>query len=275
MLLRKHKAIAKSLRKNLLNRANRAHRSCEAKKKIPSLKQLQEELQEIDSEFEKLFFNTKTNQLVVYTKDVYPGGQNFGSFQIRLKFISDKYSSWYVNRQIKALKPQLSVYNKILKAAGLRPYNNHNHPHQNGSNLCLGTQGNKAIGHAARNLRIADMFFIINSVLNGYSAQGAYLQIEAWKTSNCRKCHKDKEEKDLYICVRCNVILCKKCIDAICPVEGCKAGLCQSCRAMQTSPLKCKIHKSIIGRTKYKRPSSHKSTRDEKNKFNGIKGWAF
>lgn len=273
-------AITGSLEKNGLTDKQQAT----LRKKISSLSQLQEELEEISREFKKFHIDKKTKRLVACTGDAIAGGKNFGPFEIQVELLptyrhyNKPRLGWRVFHSVKALEPRLPLYERLRAMAGRRSYGDgFTHPHIAGDSLCTGTRGSQAIKRAAKTFRIADIFFLLNSVLNGYSEMGSHCTVDEWKTLRCYSCENIRGIRGLYVCVNCGDVYCRSCVGTFCGEKGCKSCICKHCAPHNKgSKLKarCKVHKKVIGRSRYQKPSTKKTTKGKKDKFNGLKGWS-
>jgi hypothetical protein len=252
------------------------------KKKIPSPGQLQEELEGIDREFEKLYVSKHYGRITARTKNIIIEGTDLGPFEIRLwlRPLYDPHNKpkllWCARYSIRALKPQLPIVLQLAKKTKSWSNLHATHPHiSTGGNLCAGTAGNKAILQASSTFRVADVFFILNSILRGYNPSTSYRTIEGWKTEVCRLCGVTRKIESLYMCMECGRISCKRHAAMICNEKGCKSAVCTYCKA--GSPrhrTSCKVHRKAIGQNTYRKPKSKKTTKEKKDKFNGVRGWS-
>jgi hypothetical protein len=104
------------------------------------------------------------------------------------------------------------------------------------------------------------------------------MDLEDWQDIYCGDCGKKFYGlKGVYGCVNCRRPVCGKCAVAVCKKKGCKSALCNRCikYSKGKNRAKCKVHKLLLGNAKYLKPRMKKATKEKKDKFDSIRGWAF
>ena len=281
MSTNKYKIMSQSFRELLLRKLDEMENECiekQLKKSFPSLQWFEEEFKEIGSEFKNFSFDEDKKELVVHTDNIVISTVNFGPFEIRLSIHTAGWNeSWGVDLRCIALKPRYPIISQAFDKAGLKKnyFQKYTHPHVFDNDLCTGDQGSEAIEAAINNLRIADVFFIINSILRGYDGNESFKKISHWKKPYCFRCKFSKPIEEIYICVSCQTEYCINCMSVVCSEKGCNSGICKQCKERSKKIHKCLVHDKVIGRYRYIKPFSFTSNKDTQDKFNMIKGWAF
>jgi hypothetical protein len=98
------------------------------------------------------------------------------------------------------------------------------HPHVHNERICLG-EGKAAVTAALVEGRLADLFQIINRVLQTYGEGSAYVELDRWYGTPCSECDESVDDDSLYSCRSCDCSLCGECV-RLC---DCGSAACHDC----------------------------------------------
>ncbi len=196
---------------------------------IPTLRQLVEELTQLEQEFGRIECNLKKLTLSVFTEPVELEGIYLGDFEIRLEIASLHELRDCGIFRIAALDPHPAAGNEGVT-----------HPHVNDEYLCAGDAGNSLLQALAAG-RICDAFLLIKSVLQTYNPLSPYVALSDWEGIACYDCGYVVHGDEYYYCeicdhdfccecfsscAKCHIAACRCCLKT-CPV--CELDYCESC----------------------------------------------
>lgn len=179
---------------------------------VPSLRELVEELEQLEAEFGTLELNLHPLWVSVRTEPIELEGVYLGPFEIRLHV------------------PDMAARADSCEIIALDPHpaasaDHVTHPHVSDERLCAGDAG-VAITEARRHGRLCDLFVLIRCVLNTYNAHSPYVALEDWHGESCSDCGSTIHEDDRYVCDACEEPFCCDCTD-LCRV--CETCVCAEC----------------------------------------------
>jgi len=189
--------------------------------KVPALRELSEELNQLQDEFAKVEFSDKEDTISVITEPIEIEGVYLGPFEIKLHL--DKLSELYKDLPyyVIALDPNPAATSEDVT-----------HPHVSNEKLCEG-DGHTTIRVALEQGRLTDFFAMVKSILNTYNPDSPYVSIHEWEGTACYDCGCVVSGEDCYYCCRCERDFCSECStycqdcdETIC--LGC-AGKCEVC----------------------------------------------
>ena len=196
---------------------------------LPSLRQIAEELMQLQDEFGRVEFNLPEQTVSVFTDPIELDGLYLGDFEIRLeveKLAQLRDSNAF---RIVALDPHPAACNDAVT-----------HPHVSDEYLCAG-DANAALVQALATGRICDAFLLVKSVLETYNPSSPYVSLDEWNGIACYDCGYVIDADDSYYCETCENTFCSDCFSCChccdnsycqgclssCPV--CEEPVCQSC----------------------------------------------
>jgi len=166
---------------------------------IPNVREIVEELLQVEEEFEELRYYPEDDTLSVVTDKIELEGVYLGDFEVQLhiRAIGDwNFRNVY---QVVALDPHPAQQNEAVT-----------HPHISEDRLCAGDAG-AAIETALAEGRVCDFFMLARSVLTTYNRDSAYVTLEAWEGVACHECGGTMGEDDTYYCTTCDYEFCGEC----------------------------------------------------------------
>jgi len=193
---------------------------------LPSQKDIFQEIQAIQDEFDQVDVDPKTGEICVTTNTIVLEGIRLGRFEIRLDWKSQGSSASY---RVVALDP-----NPAARDDGVT------HPHVQNECLCEG-EGRSAVRAAIAQGRLCDFFLIVTQILATYARGSAHVELDQWEGQSCADCGYTVSEDNGYCCERCNNSLCSDCVtncqgcmndycsDCISTCHICEGSYCQSC----------------------------------------------
>jgi hypothetical protein len=187
---------------------------------VPTIREVLEELQQAEEEFDQLRYYPEDNVLTVATEAIELEGVYLGEFEIQLQIdvIGEPRSRGAY--KIVALDPHPSSRNNEVT-----------HPHVSGERLCAGDAG-AAIEAAIASGRVCDIFVLVRSVLTNYNPNSPYVALEDWNGQACHDCGQVASGDDLYFCTTCEEDYCESC-SSFC--RYCEETTCLSC--LETCPV--------------------------------------
>jgi len=186
-----------------------------ATEEAPSVRQLCEELRQVEDEFDELRFNRKAGDLSAITSPIELEGVWLGEFEIRLHIpdLSRVHTAMPVN--VIALDPHPAASNRRVT-----------HPHVSDDRLCPGN-ASAAIHAALAAGRICDFFTIVASVLRHYNRDSPFIPLDEWEGVNaCCDCGATMACDRGYICTACGEDFCEECIFEC---SSCDESFCDRC----------------------------------------------
>ena len=199
---------------------------------LPSLRQIYEELKQIQDEFGRLEYNQEENALSVYTEPIELEGIFLGDFEIRLNIGSLSENRAGNALRVIALEAHPAASSDIVT-----------HPHVSDDYLCAG-DASVPMHKALLDGRICDYFILVKSVLETYNPSSPYVALDSWEGFPCYDCGYITDEENSFYCEACDQAFCDECFGycrccdtqlcrgclSSCPV--CEESACESC--MQT-----------------------------------------
>jgi len=210
---------------------------------LPSLRQLLEELHQIEGEFGDFAIKLKERTISATTEPITLEGISLGRFRIELHV--DRLRRQGIGAfEIVALDPNPAASNEAVT-----------HPHVNDSHLCAG-DATIPLERALEEGRIADAFCLVRAVLDNYNPANPYVALESWNGPMCHDCGISVEDEAWRCdgcdhelcddcrgdCLACDTIRCTQCLgrcslcDVICcrdclvPVGSAQRSCCPDCR---------------------------------------------
>lgn len=171
------------------------------------LRDLVNELQQLDAEFGDLTIDWKQHRLAVTTELIQLQDVELGSFSIRLRWddwAKQPCSSCF---EIVALNPHPAGSNADVT-----------HPHVNQEELCAGDAA-APIRQALTSGRVAEAFLLVHSVLTTYNSRSAHVPLSEWDGTLCADCGESVNSSETYSCCGCEADYCDSC-STCCEVCG-------------------------------------------------------
>ena len=182
--------------------------------KVPSVREVVEDLQQLRNEFGQVQFASKEQALAVVTDAIELEDVYLGEFEIRLhidRLGEPQRGSVY---SITALDPHPAASNGAVT-----------HPHVSDERLCAGDAG-AAIQSALASGRICDFFLLVRSVLTTYSPSSPYVSLDKWAGTPCRDCGYVMDSEDTRWCPSCEHDFCDECSSCC---SRCDEAVCNGC----------------------------------------------
>ncbi len=186
-----------------------------AEMKIPSLRELHADLQQLCEEFGGVRYSAAEHFLAAATEPIELEGVYLGDFEIRLDLqrLGDA-RSLHNAYTIVALDPHPAGSNDAVT-----------HPHVSDEHLCAGDAG-AAIGAALTGGRICDFFMLVGSVLTTYNPDSPYVSLSEWSGRPCYDCGYTMADAEDYFCNGCEESFCSECTM---PCMRCEETYCRGC----------------------------------------------
>jgi len=185
-----------------------------ARKEIPSLRHIYQELFHCNDEFEELCFHKDLNTVSAKTEPIVMEGVYLGEFEIRLQLEMVHDLDYSAPFSVEALDPNPAAGDDSVT-----------HPHVQNERLCAGN-GDAAIRNALSSGCVCDFFMIIRSILNTYNPNSPHIELHNWDGRPCSECGDSINPEELYFCQFCESDMCAGC-SALCQV--CEETTCPSC----------------------------------------------
>ncbi|AQT68723.1 hypothetical protein STSP2_01895 [Anaerohalosphaera lusitana] len=183
--------------------------------KTPTIRQLIEELDQIEADCGGFRFDPPRDTLSVTTAPITLEGVYLGPFEISLYIegltSSDNRSKYYVT----ALDPHPAASESAVT-----------HPHISNELVCEG-DGTVPIRKALEQGRFADFFSMVESILKVYNPESPYIPIEDWEGISCYECGFITDPDHTLYCEFCGYDFCQGCVM-----------FCQCCRQI-TACISC------------------------------------
>ncbi|HAU39061.1 MAG TPA: hypothetical protein DCX07_15280, partial [Phycisphaerales bacterium] len=220
--------------------------------KIPTLRDILEDLEQAGAEFGTLRYDAEGDQLVVTTEAIELEDVYLGEFEIRLSL--DRLSECQAHRaiyRVVALDPHPAAANEHVT-----------HPHVSDERLCEGDAG-AAIEAALVHGRLCDFFQLVTAVLTTYNPSSPYVALTDWEgrpchdcgctmgadeTHGCGSCEEEYCDECISYCRRCDETVCRGCLEdcgvcgePVCPscltrCPDCGERLCRTCLEQRQCP---------------------------------------
>jgi len=184
--------------------------------KVPALREIYQDLEQLEGEFGTLRYDRQGQLLVVGTDPIELEGVYLGEFEIQLHIPSLSELPQRGIYQVVALDPHPSTANAAVT-----------HPHVSDERLCEGDAG-AAIHAPLAAGRICDFFLLVRSVLTHYNPGSSYVSLDHWGGRACYDCGCLVDEDELYCCASWENEFCSECA-SYCP--RCDQATCQGCLA--------------------------------------------
>ena len=182
--------------------------------KVPSLRTLLEELQQIDADFGGVDVNWRARCISATTESITLQEVHLGPFQI----------CFYWDRLPRAIDP--FCFEVVAMRPNPAPTNdNITHPHVRSSALCPG-DADVPLRRALAEGRLADAFTLIHSVLATYNPNSPHAALEEWDGVTCHECGDSVSKEDACYCEGCWNDYCSECCDYC---AGCRDCRCDNC----------------------------------------------
>lgn len=185
-----------------------------ARTEIPPIKQIAEELTQLQDEFARVEFNRQDPSISVFTDPIELEGVYLGDFEIKLEI--SQFSQMRDNSvfRIVALDPHPAACNDMVT-----------HPHVSEEYLCAG-DATIPMQAALSNGRICDAFLLVKSVLETYNPSSPYVSLDEWYGISCYDCGYITNEEDSYYCETCEHTVCGECFSYC---RSCETSSCRGC----------------------------------------------
>ncbi|MDP6722014.1 MAG: hypothetical protein QGF59_25320, partial [Pirellulaceae bacterium] len=182
--------------------------------KIPTLREIVEEIVQLEDEFSEVDYSLKNRTLSVVTEPIELDGVYLGPFEIRL----------HVER-IASENPQNSFDVVALDSHPASSNNSVTHPHISDERMCCG-DASLPIKSAVEGGRLSDLFCLIRSVLETYNPDSPYISLDSWYGRPCHDCGYTIPEDETYWCSSCERDFCDECASSC---SGCSETTCGGC----------------------------------------------
>ena len=179
----------------------------------PSLRQVVEDLVQMEQEFGPWGFDAEESILSITTEPITLEGVYLGAFEIKLSLDQVGTQKW-PPYTIVALDPQPPTGNEHIT-----------HPHVSDERLCEG-DGSAPLKAALQEGRICDFFTLIHCVLTTYNPESPYVRLQHWNGESCSDCGSTMDEGSHYSCENCDETFCDDCISYC---RGCDLSMCHNC----------------------------------------------
>jgi hypothetical protein len=182
--------------------------------RIPTLREIVEEIIQLEDEFSEVDYSLKNRTLSVVTEPIELDGTYLGPFEVRL----------HIDR-IASENPQ-NVFDVV--AQDPHPASSNNsvmHPHVSDEQMCCG-DALLPIKAAVEGGRLSDVFILIRNVLQTYNPDSPYISLDNWHGRSCHDCGYVVAEDDVFWCSSCEYDFCDECA-SFC--SGCSETTCGGC----------------------------------------------
>ena len=187
---------------------------------VPSLRDLYDELVQLQREFDGISCSYKNLYLAVTTEQIELHGIYLGEFEIGLDIGRLPRELGSNTFTVRALDPHPAASNSGVT-----------HPHVNNEEICPG-DASAAIRSALCGGRVCDAFLMMRSVLLVYNSGSPHVSLENWGGQPCYGCGYTVPDGDLHWCESCEEDFCDEC-STYC--ERCSKTICSGCS--QTCPV--------------------------------------
>jgi hypothetical protein len=197
---------------------------------VPSVRELVDELRQLEEEFDTLTIDWKDKYVGVTTEPITLEDVVLGPFAIQL----------YWQR----LSQQAGAHCFDVVALEPNPAADHDHvthPHVSRRHLCAGAAA-LSLQRALANGRLADAFQLVHAVLRQYNQSSPHVRLDDWGGTGCADCGRHVPDGDSYYCAGCEQDFCEGCStscadcgDTRCsgclePCACCQQACCYRCR---------------------------------------------
>ena len=196
---------------------------------IPSLREMFEDLCQLENEFGRISYNAEGRTLSVFTDPIELEDRYLGDFEIRLLLTDLLNIQDMEPYRVIALDPHPAGGNEIVT-----------HPHVSDEHVCLG-DATTTVKKALATGRICDACQLIKAVLETYNPSSPYVSLDQWEGISCHDCGYITNEGEMLYCQACEHDICDECIgcclccdttccqDCLCDCPECEERCCESC----------------------------------------------
>ena len=211
------------LQESLVGRINQLHEATgqiihrgrpQASIRLPSLRDLYEELQQLHQEFTSVNLDLKAGVISVETENIELEDIYLGAFCIKLPLDQLTRRADSNIFRIDPLDPHPADSNSEVV-----------HPHVQGERLCMG-DATATVTTALKTGRLADAFLAVNAVLHTYNPASPYIALSDWYGTRCSDCDAVVDDDYSYTYDGCGSTFCEDCT-ACC--DQCGNVFCMSC----------------------------------------------
>ncbi|MFC1782697.1 hypothetical protein ACFL02_03810 [Planctomycetota bacterium] len=181
---------------------------------LPSLRQVYEELKQIQEEFGQLTYNPQEKILSVFTEPIELEEIFLGDFEIQLQIPQIGNSQGGSALRIIALDVHPAASSDVVT-----------HPHVSDEYLCAG-DASVPMQKALLDGRICDYFMLVKSVLETYNPSSPYVALDQWEGYPCYDCGYITDEENSFYCESCDQTYCDECFGYC---RCCDTSICRSC----------------------------------------------
>jgi hypothetical protein len=179
-----------------------------------NLRTILAELQQLADEFGDVAVDGRCKTVTVITEPITLNDVYLGSFAIRLDWNRLSIEAGAHCFEVDALEPNPSATNEEVT-----------HPHVTNGGLCAG-DASFPIRRALEQGRLADAFLLVRQVLTTYNPYSAYVLLDSWSGTECRRCGRTAPDEQSWCCDNCENELCADCaLDC----RGCETIHCRAC----------------------------------------------
>jgi hypothetical protein len=180
----------------------------------PKLRDLYEELTQLQQEFVKVTIDPKHHLLAVVTDSIELEGVYLGEFRLELHLDRLRERADVSAFEVVALDPNPPDSSQDVT-----------HPHVRDNQLCAG-EATGPIAQALKDGRFCDAFLAVSSVLHEYNPHSPYVNLENWQGVACADCGSLTNEDERYYCEECDRDYCEDCYSTC---DICESSFCRGC----------------------------------------------
>ena len=181
---------------------------------VPSLANFMAELKDLEAEFDEFHIDWKMKVISATSAPITLQDVYLGPFAIEFHWQRLPHQADDSCFDIKALEPHPAAANSRVT-----------HPHVKDRSLCAGDAA-VPIRKALAQGRLADVFFLIRSVLDHYNPDSPHVPLDDWGGMECHDCGRTVRDDDRWSCEGCGCEFCEECIGGC---SSCDAYRCHGC----------------------------------------------
>ena len=182
--------------------------------KIPTVRDIAEELRQLEDEFAQVDCDPSNRTVSVVTEPIELEGIYLGPFEVRLHIGRIASDIPQASFDVIALDPHPAAPNNVVT-----------HPHVSDEQMCCG-DASLPIKAAVEDGRLSDLFCLIRSVLETYNGDSPYVALSNWHGRPCYDCGYTLPEDEGYWCSSCERDFCDECSSCC---SGCDETMCGGC----------------------------------------------
>ncbi len=182
--------------------------------KLPSLRQIYEEIKQVQEEFGRMEYDRNNRTLSIFTDPIEMEGIFLGDFEIQLQIFD-----------IANIQNGTTVKIIALDAHPAASSDDVTHPHVSDEYLCAG-DASVPMHNALLDGRICDYFMLIKSVLETYNPSSPYVALDQWDGYACYDCGYTTDDENSFYCEACDCTFCNECYSYC---HCCDTSLCHGC----------------------------------------------